>query len=134
MTEPLTEATELLFSYGTLQLEPVQLATFGRRLEGTEDHLVGYKSGWLAIADSTVIEASGKSRHPIIAFTGRSTDLVHGTVFRVTSEELRRADAYEIADYKRQCLTLVSGQNAWVYVDARDENLGPMRTFEGGCV
>lgn len=29
--------TELLFSYGTLQLESVQLATFGRKLVGAAD-------------------------------------------------------------------------------------------------
>ena len=119
MTEPINEPAELLFSYGTLQLEPVQLATFGRTLEGTADQLVGYKSGWLEISDWGVIETSGKSHHPIIVFTGRATDLVCGTVFHVTSEELRQADAYEVADYKRESVTLASGQNAWVYVGAR---------------
>lgn len=29
--------TELLFSYGTLQLEKVQLESFGRVLKGTKD-------------------------------------------------------------------------------------------------
>lgn len=130
MTEPLTKPTDLLFSYGTLQLEPVQWATFGRRLEGTEDCLVGYKSRWLQIADSTVVEASGKLRHPIITFTGRPTDLACGTVFRVTSDELRQADAYEVAAYKRVCLTLASGKSAWVYVDARDEAPGPFHRAE----
>ena len=32
-----------LFSYGTLQQEDVQLATFGRRLTGVSDALVGYR-------------------------------------------------------------------------------------------
>ena len=130
MDEPLTEPNELLFSYGTLQLEPVQRATFGRRLEGTQHHLVGYEAGWLEIADSAAIEASGKPRHPIIAFTGRPTDQVRGTVFRITGSELQHADAYEVADYKRECLTLASGQNAWVYVDARDAGPGPCRRAE----
>ena len=119
MYDPPTEPAELLFSYGTLQLEPVQLVTFGRTLEGTEDQLVGYKSGWLQIADSAVIEASGRTRHPIIAFTGRPTDLVRGTLFRVTRAELQHADTYEVSDYRREYLTLASGRNAWVYVDAR---------------
>ena len=34
---------ELLFTYGTLQLEEVQLQTFGRKLEGKPDALVGYR-------------------------------------------------------------------------------------------
>jgi hypothetical protein len=33
--------TESLFSYGTLRQEEVQLATFGRRLAGRPDALVG---------------------------------------------------------------------------------------------
>src|SRR5689334_5312839 len=37
------QPAELLFAYGTLQQEAVQLATFGRRLEGVEDALPGYR-------------------------------------------------------------------------------------------
>ena len=33
----------LLFSYGTLQEDSVQLAIFGRRLEGQRDALVGFE-------------------------------------------------------------------------------------------
>jgi len=33
----------LLFSYGTLQEESVQPATFGRRLQGSKDELVGFQ-------------------------------------------------------------------------------------------
>ena len=35
-------ADVLLFSYGTLQLESVQLSSFGRRLEGEPDAMTGY--------------------------------------------------------------------------------------------
>lgn len=35
--------TELLFAYGTLQLEAVQMSTFGRRLNGTSDALQGFE-------------------------------------------------------------------------------------------
>ena len=34
----------LLFSYGTLQHEEVQLSTFGRKLAGEKDLIVGYLS------------------------------------------------------------------------------------------
>ena len=34
---------EFLFSYGTLQLEAVQMATFGRQLAGTRDALGGFE-------------------------------------------------------------------------------------------
>ncbi|WP_404995505.1 hypothetical protein [Burkholderia cepacia] len=46
--------SEHLFSYGTLQLEPVQLTTFGRRLDGREDAMPGYAMTMLKIDDSEV--------------------------------------------------------------------------------
>jgi hypothetical protein len=35
---------ERLFSYGTLRLEGVQRASFGRRLAGVEDAMLGYRT------------------------------------------------------------------------------------------
>jgi hypothetical protein len=85
---PSTVSTfDLLFSYGTLQLEPVQLATFGRRLTGTPDGLLGFKQSLVKIEDLTVVATSGKTHHPIVRFTSRATDIVYGTVFKVTVEE-----------------------------------------------
>lgn len=110
--------TERLFSYGTLQLERVQLDTFGRRLTGTRDALPAYALEWIEITDVGVIATSGKTRHPIVRFTGRPADAVEGTVFDVTPEELARADEYEVADYRRVAVTLRSGRRAWVYVAA----------------
>jgi hypothetical protein len=110
--------TERLFSYGTLQLERVQLDTFGRRLTGTRDALPGYAQEWIDITDPGVVATSGKTRHPIVRFTGRPGDAVLGTVFDVTPEELARADEYEVAEYRRVAVTLRSGRRAWVYVAA----------------
>jgi hypothetical protein len=112
-------ATELLFSYGTLQLESVQLATFGRKLTGSQDALPGFSLSLLKIEDPDVIVKSGKTDHPIIKFTGRSSDVVQGTVFQITSEELANADKYEVAAYKRASVALASGRRAWVYADVR---------------
>jgi gamma-glutamylcyclotransferase (GGCT)/AIG2-like uncharacterized protein YtfP len=111
--------SESLFSYGTLQLEPVQRATFGRKLEGTADTLPGFEQAILEITDPTVVATSGKTHHPIVRFTGRGADLVTGAVFRVTEEELRNADTYEVAAYKRIAVTLGSGTRAWVYIDGQ---------------
>ncbi len=119
MDVPVREATERLFSYGTLQQEAVQLKTFGRRLEGTADHLPGFGMTLLEITDPEVVATSGKTHHPIVAHTGQAQDQVEGTVFAVTSEELQQADAYEVADYQRKRVTLASGTAAWVYVDVR---------------
>ena len=110
---------ENLFSYGTLQIESVQLATFGRRLEGNSDTLPGFAMFMVKIDNPAVVETSGAPLHPIIAFTGQSSDVVHGTVFAISREELERADTYEVAAYKRISVMLRSGTRAWVYVDAR---------------
>ncbi|APR97194.1 UDP-N-acetylmuramate--alanine ligase [Pandoraea thiooxydans] len=114
------QATEYLFSYGTLQLEAVQLATFGRLLAGQADRLPGYRLTLLEIRDAAVLATSGKTHHPIASFTGLAADGVPGTVFAITAAELAHADAYEVSDYRRERVRLDSGQDAWVYVDARD--------------
>lgn len=112
------QASEYLFSYGTLQDEAVQLATFGRPLQGKPDELRGYRRTMLEIRDAQVIATSGATHHPIIQHTGNSTDSVQGTVLCITPEELAQADAYEVDDYRRVNVTLVSGRCAWVYVKA----------------
>ena len=109
----------ILFSYGTLQLESVQLATFGRRLEGCADVLPAFEQSMVEIEDQEVVTTSGRTHHPIVKFTGRNSDVVKGTVFAITAEELQSADQYEVAAYKRVAANLESGLCAWVYVDVR---------------
>ena len=111
---------ELLFSYGTLRLESVQRASFGRLLDGTADRLPGFRLDTVEITDPDVLEKSGEKIHPIVRRTGRPEDTVEGIAFEVTAEELAEADAYEVDDYERVRVTLVSGREAWVYV-ARSE-------------
>ena len=109
---------EQLFSYGTLQSEQVQLATFGRKLDGKSDILTGYKLTLLKIDDEAVIATSGMTHHPIIVYTGNTSDSIEGTVFTVTQNELKQADEYEVEDYKRVSVELKSGITAWVYVNS----------------
>jgi hypothetical protein len=113
------KGTENLFSYGTLQTEAVQLATFGRRLEGEPDVLIGYGLTMVQIEDQNFVSMSGSAHHRNIQLTGIPSDIVEGTVFKVTRKELEQADAYEPADYKRTLVQLRSGINAWVYVNVR---------------
>lgn len=110
--------TEFLFSYGTLQLEAVQIATFGRQLAGTSDVMRGFELVSLKIEDETVVAISGKVHHTIARFTGRASDVVSGTVFAVTLDEIHNADNYEVAAVKRVPVVLQSRVRAWVYVDA----------------
>jgi len=108
----------LLFSYGTLQLESVQLASFGRRLDGEADAMPGYTRTMVEITDPAVLAASGERFHPIVSPSGDAADEVAGTVFHVTAGELAAADRYEVADCRRVQVRLKSGRNAWVYVKA----------------
>ncbi len=109
--------TENLFSYGTLQTEPTQLATFGRRLEGEADTLAGYKLTMIRVQNPEFETLSGASQHRNIVFTGSESDLVEGSVLTVTRKELEQADAYEkVADYQRVLVQLKSGTKAWVYL------------------
>ena len=113
------ERSERLFAYGTLQLEAVQTATFGRRLTGTRDALPGFELAPLEIQDEAVVAVSGKAEHTMARFTGRASDVISGTVFAVSPEEIQSADQYEVAAVKRVVVVLQSGARAWAYVDAR---------------
>ena len=105
-----------LFSYGTLQLEKVQIETYGRLLKGEKDSLLNYKLDKLKITDAEVIKKSGKEFHPIAMKTGISDDMIDGTIYEITEEELDSTDKYEVSDYKRVLETFVSGKKAWIYV------------------
>lgn len=113
-----------LFSYGTLQLEAVQFATFGRPLVGRADTLPGFARSMVKIEDAAVVATSGETHHPIIRRTGDDADRVPGTVFEVDEEDLRKADAYEVSDYRRVEVVLGSGLRSWVYVAA--DHVGAM--------
>jgi hypothetical protein len=103
----------LLFSYGTLQQEDVQLSTFGRLLQGQRDELLGFEQSLVRIEDAQVVATSGKTHHPIVKFNGRNDSRVSGTVFEITDAELASADQYEVAAYKRVVAMLASGKQAW---------------------
>ena len=111
--------TEFLFSYGTLQLDAVQMATFGRLLVGKPDVLTGFEEASLEIEDQTVISISGKATHTIARFTGNASDTISGIVYTVTPEEIQSADKYEVAPCQRVAVILQSGIHAWVYIDGR---------------
>ncbi len=110
----------LLFSYGTLQEEDVQLFAFGRLLEGSRDELPGFEPSSVAIEDQEVIARLGRTHHANVTLNGRSDSRVPGTVFDVTETELEAADRFEQPfNYERISVTLASGRQAWVYVEAR---------------
>ncbi|MCY1556004.1 hypothetical protein D9M68_927110 [compost metagenome] len=96
----------------------MQLANFGRELNGQADRMPGYRLDWVEITDPDVLATSGKSHHPIVSPSSQANDSVAGMVFQISEDELAAADRYEVADYKRVAVTLASGLTAWVYVRA----------------
>jgi gamma-glutamylcyclotransferase (GGCT)/AIG2-like uncharacterized protein YtfP len=93
----------LLFSYGTLQREDVQMSTLGRLLNGQRDELVAF-------------EQSSVAEHANVTFNGNENSRVPGMVFEISDTELAKIDAYEIAfSYVRVVAALASGRQAWVY-------------------
>lgn len=109
----------LLFSYGTLQQEDVQLKTFGRKLEGEKDLLIGYEPALVQITDPQVKSRVGRTHHDNVLATGDEWSNVQGTVFEVTDAELALADHFEAAfAYQRLAGPLASGKEAWFYVHA----------------
>ncbi|HYJ82320.1 MAG TPA: gamma-glutamylcyclotransferase family protein [Allosphingosinicella sp.] len=107
-----------LFSYGTLRQENVQLATFGRRLEGRPDVLVGFALSPMAIADPHVVATSGSAVHTIARPSGNPEDRIPGTAFILTRAEIEAADRYESGPIERIRVRLESGVEAFVYVAA----------------
>lgn len=91
----------LIFSYGTLQDERVQLEQIGRRLDGSRDELIGFEV--VPRGPYTTVKRNAASR-------------VSGTCYEITDEELAAFDIYEGDDYGRIEVRLASGRVAWVYL------------------
>jgi gamma-glutamylcyclotransferase (GGCT)/AIG2-like uncharacterized protein YtfP len=122
--------SELLFSYGTLRQREVQVATFGREVEGYVDAIIGYDLEYVTITDPHVIATSGSDRNPILRPTDRPDAHIDGTVFTLSEAELAAADDYEVDDYRRISVPLRSGPQAWVYVFAGQRS--PARSHSRG--
>ncbi len=114
----MSDATEPLFSYGTLQHPDVQREHFGRLLGGSADALTGFRLRRIVNADPEVVRTSGESHYPVLVPDEENSQRVTGTLYWLTREELEAADIYEAGEYERQRVALESGQLAWVYVAA----------------
>jgi hypothetical protein len=100
----------LLFAYGTLQQEAVQLSTFGRLLAGQPDEVIGFELTLVRIEDPQVVAVSGETHYGNAAFNGRADSRVRGMAFELTEAELSAADGYERrAGYERVAVELASG-------------------------
>lgn len=106
----------LLFSYGTLQKEKVQIENFGRKLIGEKDTLSRYQLNYIEISDKEVLRKSEQKHHPILQLTGNEENKVEGVLFEISEEELLLADKHEVDDYQRIEETFTSGKKGFVYV------------------
>jgi gamma-glutamylcyclotransferase (GGCT)/AIG2-like uncharacterized protein YtfP len=111
------DPVQLLFSYGTLQDEKIQLELFGRRLIGANDRLRGFRIGQLQLSTGNEANPDNIQSYPV-AIAGDQTDCIEGKTYQLTLEELQRADLYETKAYSRVKVQLESGISAWVYFSA----------------
>lgn len=107
-----------LFSYGTLQLENVQRAVFGRLVPMEDDVLPGFETVAITITDEAVLDASGTETHPALVPASDPAAAVPGKALRITEADLPAVDGYEGDNYRRIETHLASGRPAWVYVKA----------------
>nr|WP_297706934.1 gamma-glutamylcyclotransferase family protein [uncultured Eudoraea sp.] len=101
-------ATEYLFTYGTLQEENIQLTVFSRTLSGFSDTLIGYK-----LSDEKVVGV-----YPVMQSSNEPADFVNGRVFMCSKKEILEVDKYEGPAYKRVKVVLNSGKSAWAYISS----------------
>ncbi|WP_019670505.1 DUF4286 family protein [Eudoraea adriatica] len=101
-------ATEYLFTYGTLQQENIQLTVFSRTLSGFNDVLSGYR-----LSDEKVVGV-----YPVMHPSENPADFVHGRVYMCSNKEILEADKYEGPAYKRIKVVLNSGISAWAYISS----------------
>jgi gamma-glutamylcyclotransferase (GGCT)/AIG2-like uncharacterized protein YtfP len=100
---------EKLFIYGTLQDSEIQKTIIGRLIQGVTDKLADYKKGTITTDDGT---------YPVII--PEIGSIIEGQVITITETELKEIDIYETEAYQRIKVTLVSGQEAWVYREGNE--------------
>jgi len=108
--------TELLFSYGTLQLNKVQFETYGRKLVGIKDKLISYRLSEVEIKSQEVILRSESKSHPIAVKTNNIDNVIEGHIYEITQKELEATDKYQVKHYIRILEKFQSGKKAWIYV------------------
>ena len=91
----------MLFAYGSLRKPEVQLANFGRLLDGEPDALTGYTLSRVTIDNPAALAASGTAIHDLALPSGNPADLIPGTLFRLTAAEIEAADIYEDVAFSR---------------------------------
>lgn len=108
---------QLLFSYGTLQDQSIQMKLFGRKLQGSTDSLEGFKMEYIDL-NTPDSEWNARFVYPIAIPTNSSEDCIEGVVYEVSTDDLKIADTYEGSSYRRIEFVLKSGRTCWFYQQA----------------
>jgi gamma-glutamylcyclotransferase (GGCT)/AIG2-like uncharacterized protein YtfP len=109
----------LIFSYGSLQEQAVQLSVYGRVLRAEPDELLNCVREQIAVPPRHKAAAAGVTHYANVVFTPGSGSRVAGKVLELTETELALTDGYEQdAEYVRVIARLASGRRAWVYVSS----------------
>jgi hypothetical protein len=107
----------LVFSYGSLQEEAVQLETFGRRLTGFPDALVGYETELVPVTRKDDPHYGRKTHHLNLKANGRAQSRVAGTALDVSDAELALTNRFEErSGYARIAARTAGGRDVWLYV------------------
>lgn len=106
----------LLFACGTLTLEKVHLALFGRVLPYEEDALPGYTTRTVVLEDEEILSTTGSATHLSMVPCGAPGAAVQGRAMQLTNAELTRMDPHQNDHHRRKRVTLASGREAWAYL------------------
>lgn len=85
-----------------------------------QDSLVGYRIVLSQIQDQDFVAKHGDAKQRNLQYTGIASDVVQGTVLKLSQRELELGDDYEPAEYERRLVQLRSGVSAWVYLNNSD--------------
>ena len=85
-----------------------------------QDSLVGYRIVMSQIQDQDFVARYGDAKQRNLQYTGIASDVVQGTVLKLSQRELELGDDYEPAEYERRLVQLRSGVSAWVYLNNSD--------------
>ncbi len=70
----------------------------------------------IEIKDEVFLAKGEAKLQQTLVLSQNNNDVIKGTVFEITKEELKVADKYEPENYKRVAVVLQSGKEAWIYI------------------
>ena len=106
----------LLFACGTLTLEKVHVALFGRVLPFEEDALPGYATRTVLLEDQEILSTTGTATHLAMVPSDEPGAAVRGRAMRIAEAELAIMDPHQSEHHRRTRVTLASGREAWAYL------------------